>query len=65
MNPESDTRTTCYTRHVRAAAKVLGLDEYATADDVLKRLIAGHQATTLADARRIMLDALARYEKHA
>jgi len=47
----AETRTTCYAFRVAIAAKLLGLPEGSTADDVLKAVIAGTGQATLRQAR--------------
>lgn len=55
-------RTTCYTSRVLAAAKLMGLPDESSADDVLQAVIAGQSKIGLDQARQIMLKALAQYE---
>jgi hypothetical protein len=47
---------------VQQAAKHLGLDQYATADDVLRAVIKGQQNVTLEHAKDIINRALAHYQ---
>ena len=57
-----DIRTTCYYANVSKAARVLGMPDGSTADDVLKRIIAGQEQATLAQARQLVNKALDLYE---
>ena len=61
----ADTRTTCYAFRVVQAAKLLGLPDCSTADDVLKAVIAGTGQATLRQAREIVNKSLDLYEDHA
>jgi hypothetical protein len=65
LSQNSDTRTTCYKSLVQQAAKHLGLDQYATADDVLRAVVKGQQNVTLEHAKEIIHRALAHYQEHA
>ena len=60
----AETRTTCYAFRVAIAAKLLGLPEGSTADDVLKAVIAGTGQATLRQAREIVSKAMDLYEEH-
>jgi len=55
-------RTTCYTHRVKAAAEALGMDPLSSADDVLREVINKTQKSTVEDAKRLVMAALARYE---
>lgn len=55
-------RTTCYSHRVKAAAEALGMDPLSSADDVLKAIINKTQRSTVEDAKRLVLAALAKYE---
>jgi hypothetical protein len=60
----AETRTTCYAFRVAIAAKLLGLPETSSADDVLKAVIAGTGQATLRQAREIINKSLDLYEEH-
>lgn len=57
-----NTRTTCYAFRVAQAARILGMPDGSTADDVLKRIINGQEQATLAQARQLVNKALDLYE---
>lgn len=58
----ADTRTTCYSHRVRQAAEVLGMDPLSSADDVLRMVINKTKQSTVDDARKLVMAALAKYE---
>jgi len=58
----ANTRTTCYQANVLKAARALCLPDGSTADDVLKRIIAGQEQATVAQARQCVNKWLDLYE---
>lgn len=57
-------RTCCYTHLVAQAAQILNLREGATADEVLRAVIAGQKQVTMAKVREIVMASLQRHEEH-
>ena len=58
----NDIRTTCYSYRVKAAAEALGMDPLSSADDVLREVANKTKRSTVDDARKLVMAALARYE---